>query len=90
MPRHELGSVYCELGQYDKALPEFREALQLDPESGLIHDSLVLTYTGLNRLEEARAAADKAKTKRIDSPELRLNLYALAFHRTMPRGWRNR
>ena len=79
VPRHELGSVYCELGQYDKALPEFREALQLYPESGLIHDSLVLTYTGLNRLEEARAAADKAKTKRIDSPELRLNLYALAF-----------
>ena len=79
VPRHELGSVYCELGQYDKALPEFREALQLYPESGLIYDSLVLTYTGLNRLEEARAAADKAKTKRIDSPELRLNLYALAF-----------
>ena len=79
VPRHELGSVYYELGQYDKAVPEFREALQLYPESGLIYDSLVLTYTGLNRLEEARASADKAKTKRIDSPELRLNLYALAF-----------
>jgi eukaryotic-like serine/threonine-protein kinase len=79
VPRHELGIVYDELGQYDKALAEFREALRLYPESGLIYDGLVLTYTGLNRLEEARATAGEAKTKRIDSPGLRVNLYTLAF-----------
>ena len=79
VPRHELGSVYDELGQYDKALAEFREALRLYPESGLIYNSLVLTYAALNRLEEARAAADEAKMKHIDSPELRVNLYTLAF-----------
>jgi eukaryotic-like serine/threonine-protein kinase len=79
VPRHELGSVYAELGEYDKALPEFREALRLYPESGLIYDSLVVNYAGLNRLGEARAAANEAKTKHIDSPELRVNLYALAF-----------
>jgi eukaryotic-like serine/threonine-protein kinase len=79
VPRHELGFVYLELGQYDKALAEFREALRLYPESGLIYDSLVLTYTRLNRLEEARATAEEAKTKHIDSPELRVSLYTLAF-----------
>ncbi len=79
VPRHELGSVYDELGQYDKALAEFREALRLYPESGLIYDNLVLTYAALNQLEEARAAADEAKMKHIDSPELRVNLYTLAF-----------
>lgn len=75
----ELGIVYDELGHYDKALAEFREALRLCPESGLIYDGLVLTYTGLNRSEEARATADEAKTKRIDFAGLRGNLYALAF-----------
>jgi eukaryotic-like serine/threonine-protein kinase len=79
VPRHELGSVYYDLGQYDKALTEFREALRLYPESGQIYDNLVLTYAGLNRLEEARATADEAKTKHINSPELRVNLYTLAF-----------
>ena len=79
VPRHELGSLYYELGQYDKALAEFRVALRLYPESGLIYDNLVLTYAGLNRLKEARATADEAKMKHIDSPELRVNLYKLAF-----------
>ncbi len=79
VPRHELGSVYYEFGQYDKALAKFREALQLYPESGLIYDSLVLTYAALNRLEEARAAADEAKMKHIDSAQLLINLYKLAF-----------
>jgi serine/threonine protein kinase/tetratricopeptide (TPR) repeat protein len=79
VPRHEPGSVYNELGQYDKALAEFREALRLYPESGLIYDNLALTYAALNRLEEARATTDEAKMKHIDSPELRVNLYTLAF-----------
>ncbi len=79
VPRHELGIVDDELGQYDKALAEFREALKLYPESALIYDGLVLTYTGLNRFEDARATADEAKTKHIDSPELRVSLYILAF-----------
>jgi eukaryotic-like serine/threonine-protein kinase len=79
VPRHELGVVYLQLGQYDKALAEFREALRLYPESALVYDQLVGTYTGLNRLEEVRATADEAKTKKIDSPELRVNLYTLAF-----------
>jgi eukaryotic-like serine/threonine-protein kinase len=79
VPRHELGDVYLKLGQYDKALAEFRETLRLYPESALIYGQLVLTYTGLNRLEEAHATADEAKTRHIDSAELRVNLYSLAF-----------
>jgi eukaryotic-like serine/threonine-protein kinase len=79
VPRHELGVVYAKVGQHDKALAEFREALRLYPASGLLYNSLVFGYTDLNRFAEARATADEAKTKHIDSPELRVNLYGLAF-----------
>jgi eukaryotic-like serine/threonine-protein kinase len=80
-PRRELGDVYAGLGQYDEALMEYREALRLYPESGLIYDNVVQAYIRLNRLEEARATVNEARAKNLDSSDLRVNLYILAFLR---------
>lgn len=41
MPRYELGNINFELGQYDKSLVELREALSLQPASGLIYPDVV-------------------------------------------------
>ena len=49
-----LGSIYNMLGQNDKALPHYREALQLYPDSGLIYENLVFLYISLNRFDDAR------------------------------------
>jgi serine/threonine protein kinase/Tfp pilus assembly protein PilF len=68
-----------QLGQHAKALREIREALQLDPTSGLNRAYLVSFYLSLNRVEEAQAAAEEAQTKNLDSPLMRLMLYHLAF-----------
>jgi predicted Zn-dependent protease len=84
--RNQLGVVYCALGQYEKALAVFREALQLYPQSGLARSSLIFTYVALNRLGEARVTADEAKIKNADSPGLRINLYRLAFLQNDPLG----
>ncbi|HLW99078.1 MAG TPA: protein kinase [Candidatus Acidoferrales bacterium] len=78
VPQADLGVIDTNLGQYDKALDENRETLRLDV-SGLGYANLVSNYLYLNRLDEGRAAAGEAQTKKLDSPYLRLLLYQLAF-----------
>jgi serine/threonine protein kinase/tetratricopeptide (TPR) repeat protein len=77
-PRNNLGLIYSNLGQYDKALAEAHEAVRLDP-NGLTYANVVISYLSLNRLEEARATAQEAQEKKLDSPYLRVVLYQLAF-----------
>ena len=57
---------------------ELRESLRLEA-SGLHYAQLVASYLNQNRLEEARATAEEAQAKSLDSPILRINLYQLAF-----------
>jgi eukaryotic-like serine/threonine-protein kinase len=75
-PRSELGGVYLELGQYDKSLAKFQEALQRNPDSALIYRNTVYAYIRLNRLEDARATAEEAKGKKLDVSN---SLYMLSF-----------
>jgi hypothetical protein len=71
--------VYGVLGQNEKSLGEAREAFRLNPASAMNSANVVSGYISLNRLEDARAAAAEARTKKLDSPALRSNLYQLAF-----------
>jgi eukaryotic-like serine/threonine-protein kinase len=79
MPVGALGNVYASLGQYDKSLATIREALRLDTGSGLSYANLVNGYLYSSRLEEARATAEEAQAKKLDSPSLRFFLYQIAF-----------
>ena len=74
----EIG-IYSSLGQYEKVLAVARENLRLAPTIGIGYASLVDSYLSLNRLEEARATAEEAQAKNLDSPYLRFDLYRLAF-----------
>jgi eukaryotic-like serine/threonine-protein kinase len=79
LPRNSLGNIYWNLGQYDKVLAEFREALLLAPGAGVNYSNVVEGYLYLDRLEEALATAQEAQAKKLDSPSLRSFLYQLAF-----------
>ena len=81
VPRTNLAVIYTNLGQYAKALVEAREAVRLDPR-GLTYAGLVGIYVYLNRLEDARTAADEAQAKNLDSSYLHYYLYQLAFLRS--------
>ena len=77
-PRSELGVIYGQLGQHDKALLVNREAIRLNP-SGSNYANLTTAYLTLNRLEEARATAEEAQAKKFDSDFLHSDLYFIAF-----------
>jgi eukaryotic-like serine/threonine-protein kinase len=77
--RGDLGYVYLGFGQYEQALSEFREALHLNGESSQTHANCSYAYLYLNRFNDARTVADEAQQKNLDSPDLRIALYSLAF-----------
>ena len=79
VPRDLLGIIYGALGQHDKSLAEFRETLRLQPKNGQLYASSVSAFLYLNRFEEARATAEEAKRKNLDSHGLHRRLYMLAF-----------
>jgi tetratricopeptide (TPR) repeat protein len=75
-----LSGIYANIGQYDKALEQSRETLRLSA-NGISYQSPVASLINLNRLEEARATAEEAQAKNLDSPDLHVCLYQLAFLR---------
>jgi serine/threonine protein kinase/tetratricopeptide (TPR) repeat protein len=79
VPPANLGVVYQGLGQYDKALEEFRVALRIAPEDALTYGNLVITYICMNRLQEAQTTAQEGLAKNLDSTDLHLYQYELGF-----------
>ena len=80
VPHNNLGNAYGSMGQYDKALAEYQEALRLAPTVSH-YSNLGATYVNLNRLEEAKATFDQALAHKLDSGGLRQQIYFLAFLR---------
>jgi eukaryotic-like serine/threonine-protein kinase len=74
-----LPGIYRQLGQYEKSLEAARESFRRNSGISLNYNILVQSYLDLNRLDEARATAEEAQTKKLDSSELRIDLYYLAF-----------
>ena len=79
VPPGNLGVVYQSLGQYDRALEEFHEALRLAPDDALTYGNLVISYICMNRLQEAMTTAKVALAKNLDSTDLHLYQYELGF-----------
>jgi len=74
-----LGPIYAQFGEHEKALAAFQEALRLNPASGNAYSNLVGAYVVLNRLAEAKAAAQEARARNLDSPVTHRLLYIVGF-----------
>jgi len=79
VPLNNLGLIYSELGDFDKALAAFEKVLRVSAGTGNRYANLVSGYLQVNRLDEAKAAAREAYAHSIDSPEIHLNLYWVDF-----------
>jgi DNA-binding winged helix-turn-helix (wHTH) protein/tetratricopeptide (TPR) repeat protein len=71
--------IYSDLGNFEKALEEAREAVRLEPNSGNNLQALCFVYIDLNRLDEAEAVVKQAEERKLESEELLAARYELAF-----------
>ena len=79
VPHAGLRLVFKALGQYDKSLREALTALRLNPASSIGYPNLAEVYLKLNDSAEAQAANEQAQEKKLDSPNLHVSLYRVAF-----------
>jgi serine/threonine protein kinase/tetratricopeptide (TPR) repeat protein len=79
--RHNLGYRYSLIGQHEKAIEEYREALRLNPSLGITRTNLSLSLMRLNRFEEAKAMGEQVIAQKFDSVSIHRYLYHLAFIR---------
>jgi eukaryotic-like serine/threonine-protein kinase len=77
--RTNLANDYVHMGQWDKALTEYQEAVRLPEQGSLGYADLAVTYINLNRLEEAKSTLDEALAHKLDGGFLRQIIYLLAF-----------
>jgi serine/threonine protein kinase/tetratricopeptide (TPR) repeat protein len=78
-PITNLGAIYGNLGDYDKALAAAQESFKLNPGSGIAYANLVSSYVQVNRLDETRATAQEAQAHNLDSPQIHSSLYVIDF-----------
>ena len=76
-----LGYTDWYLGRYDKALPEFREGLQLDPDNVRNYTNVAGCLINMNRFDEARDVLQQAQQRKLDDELLWINLYSIAFNK---------
>lgn len=77
IPHSRLGAIYLELGNFDKAVQEYQEALRLGTDTP--YSGAMLVYLRLGRLDEAKAMFDAARSHNLDSDYLRMVRDTLAF-----------
>jgi eukaryotic-like serine/threonine-protein kinase len=74
-----LGIVYSELGQYEKAAEMARQAIPLSPDLGQLYGNLAHSLLALNRLGEAKEIVQAALARKPDTDSNHEQLYTLAF-----------
>ncbi len=74
-----LWLVYLSLGDYDNAHRTAQEAYRINPASGDNLVNLMYTDQWLNRLDEAKATLQEARTRNVESPWVPLVVYMQNF-----------
>ena len=73
------GSIYPVVGQYEKAVAEDKEAIQLDPNAPVGYGLLMDHDIALDRLDEAKATYKQARERKLSFTGYSLELYRIAF-----------
>jgi DNA-binding winged helix-turn-helix (wHTH) protein/tetratricopeptide (TPR) repeat protein len=74
-----LGGVYTEQGQYEKALEVTRQAQRLSPDTISWYENIANNELSLQRFDEAQKILDEAQARNLDDYILHNALYGLAF-----------
>jgi class 3 adenylate cyclase/tetratricopeptide (TPR) repeat protein len=74
-----LWLIYTAFGDYEKAYIAAQQAFKINPASSNNYVSLIYALQWLNRLDQAKATAQDAHVKKLDSPWTPLILYIIDF-----------
>jgi tetratricopeptide (TPR) repeat protein len=75
------GIIYPVTGQFQKAVEEGKEAVRLNPDNPIAYSTLMFSYIGLNRLDDAMATYRQVLDRKLDSTFFQVALYQIAFLR---------
>ena len=78
-PANSLAYQYNNLGQFDSAIDEAKEAVKRNPSHGFPYSNLAHAYRGAGRFAEARRTAEEAVARNIETLPTRRLLYQLAI-----------
>jgi len=78
-PHNQLYMVHQSKAEYEEALEEAREVLRLEPRNVVFIGNLANVYISLDRLEDAKAAADRVFAQKLDESLSRLYLLYIAY-----------
>jgi tetratricopeptide (TPR) repeat protein len=67
------------LPRFDRAIELATEAMRLEPNGHWPYDNLAAAHLGLNRFDEAKAVAEKAVALKVDSTNMHVLLFNIAF-----------
>jgi DNA-binding winged helix-turn-helix (wHTH) protein/tetratricopeptide (TPR) repeat protein len=79
LPYIDLGFDSATLGNWEKALEEWRVAQRLDPDHGTGYYLLSLAYMSQNQLDEAEAVFKQAEERKLETELILQGRYWLAF-----------
>jgi len=79
IPLNNLSVIHQTLGDWDKALADIRACLKIEPGNAAMYAGLAGTYSTLGRIEEAKATVADTLSRNLDSPNLHLAMYGIAF-----------
>jgi predicted Zn-dependent protease len=79
IPWGYLAGIYSDLGQLEKASVASQRLIQLQPRVVFFYPMLVSNERSLGRISDAHRTYDLAVSRGLDSPDLRLERYLLAF-----------
>ena len=74
-----ITAAYSALGEFEKALPFARKAVEMQPEDSIAAENMLSIYLGLNQINEARAEMERAQKLGLDTSTLDLTGHLLTY-----------
>jgi DNA-binding winged helix-turn-helix (wHTH) protein/tetratricopeptide (TPR) repeat protein len=78
-PRTNLSARYAAIGRYREALEEAREGLRLNPDAAVAYAGVAHVSLCIGKSQEAKAAIEQARARKLDPPYSRYMLYGVAM-----------
>jgi eukaryotic-like serine/threonine-protein kinase len=75
----DLAYTYIQIGKFDEAVAEAREAIHFNPNFAPAYRALVFALLHLTRFAEAKDILAQARQKKLDSTDFHRVLYQIAF-----------